>query len=156
VTLKFLGEISAETAERFALAIGEAVENARAGSLSSGGALLLPGRGRPRVLGIGFAEASTALASLSAVAREAELAFRRLGGDAENRAFRPHVTLGRVRQPWPREAVERFVREADAWSFPDWPVRSCVLYESCLNPSGAVHTPLREWALAPEGAPVTS
>jgi 2'-5' RNA ligase len=156
VTLKFLGEISAETADRFALAIGEALGNLRAGSLSSSGALLLPGPGRPRVLGIGFAESSTALPSLSAVARGAELAFRRLGGEAENRAFRPHVTLGRVRQPWPREAVERFAREADAWSFPDWPVRSCILYESRLQSSGAVHTPLREWAFSPESAAVTS
>jgi 2'-5' RNA ligase len=156
VTLRFLGEVSAETAERFAAEIDRAVAGARAGALSSAGALLLPGRGRPRVLGIGFADASSALPALAAVAQAAETAVRRLGGEAQTRAFRPHVTLGRVRRPWPREAVERFAREADSLRFPEWPVRACVLYESRLHPSGAVHTPLREWALAPETAGVAS
>jgi 2'-5' RNA ligase len=148
LTLKFLGEVSEETAQAFGRAIDPAVAAAPSGSLVSGGALLLPGRGRPRVLGVGFAEDSGGFATLADVASAAERASRGLGGEAETRAFRPHVTLARVRAPWPREAVERYAREADAWSFPDWPVQRCVLYQSRLAPTGAVHTPLREWALA--------
>jgi 2'-5' RNA ligase len=147
LTLKFLGEVSAETAEAFGRAIEPALAAAASGSLVSRGALLRPGRGRPRVLGVGFAEGSGGLASLADVASAAERASREMGGEPETRAFRPHVTLARVRAPWPREAVERYAREADAWSFPDWPVRRCVLYQSRLAPTGAVHTPLREWAL---------
>jgi RNA 2',3'-cyclic 3'-phosphodiesterase len=150
LTLKFLGEVSEETAEAFGRAIEPALAAAAPGSLVHGGALLLPGRGRPRVLGAGFAEGSGALASLADVAAAAEAASRSLGGEPETRAFRPHVTFARVRAPWPREAVERYAREADAWRFPEWPVHRCVLYRSRLAPTGAVHTPLREWALAGE------
>jgi 2'-5' RNA ligase len=156
MTLKFLGEVSKETAEAFARAIDPALAAASSGSLAPGGPLLLPGRGRPRVLGVGFAAGSAGLAPLSAVASAAAAAFRRLGGEPETRAFRPHVTFARVRRPWPREAVERYVREVDAWTFPDWPVRTCVLYQSRLAPSGAVHTPLREWTLAGEPTAVHS
>ena len=150
LTLKFLGEVSEETAEAFGRAIEPALAAATAGSLAYGGALLLPGRGRPRVLGAGFAEGSGGLASLADVASAAERASRSLGGEPETRAFRPHVTFARLRAPWPREAVERYASEADAWSFPDWPVRRCVLYQSRLAPTGAIHTSLHEWALAGE------
>lgn len=149
ITLKFLGDISGEAAERFAGAIAPRVAAAPTGELSAGGAILLPPRGRPRVLGIGFAASSSALTPLGDLARAAETLGRRVGAKAEDRPFRPHVTLARVREPWPAPAVHAFRREADAWAFPEWPVRSCVLYESRLEPTGAIHTPLHEWALAP-------
>ena len=154
LTLKFLGEIPEEAAERFASEIGDSVGSAGGGGLSAGGAILLPTRGRPRVLGIGFAGRSSAIEPLEALARVAEGAARRLGNPAESRTFRPHVTLCRIRDPWPAAAVETFRREADAWPFPQWTVRSCVLYQSRLQPSGAIHTPLREWTMVPGGAAV--
>ena len=150
LTLRFLGEIQEETAEAFARAVEPAIAAAAAGSLATRGALMLPGRGRPRVLAVGFAQSSPGFGALAAIASAAERAFHALGGEPENRAFRPHVTFARVRTPWPLEAVERYAREADAWAFPEWPVRRCVLYQSRLSPAGAVHTPLREWSLAGE------
>ena len=44
LTLKFLGEVSEETAATFGRAIDPALAAASPGSLASGGALLLPGR----------------------------------------------------------------------------------------------------------------
>ena len=152
ITLKFLGEISPDSAVRFARKVGDAVANAPGGTLSSGGSLFLPSPARPRVLGIGFDAASSAMPALAELASAAERAFRKLGGDAESRAFRPHVTFARVRRPWSREAIENYRRAVDAWSLPPWPVRTSVLFESRLAPSGAVHTPLAEWTLAPAAA----
>ena len=62
--------------------------------------------------------------------------------------FQPHVTLARVRDPWPASAVESFRTGRRRVELPPWPVRSCVLFESRLEPSGAVHTPLRTFAFA--------
>jgi len=61
------------------------------------------------------------------------------------------VTFARLRRPWPGEAVTRYRAETDGWSFPAWPVRSCVLYESRLAPEGAIYTPVASWALAAPG-----
>lgn len=144
LTLKFLGDLSAGMVERFARAIGVAAARVAAGELRSAGSLLLPTRGRPRVLAIRFGP-TPALEGLSDLASEAEIAGRRVGVPPERRDFHPHVTLARLRDPWPPSAVELFRREADGWPLPSWPALRCVLYESRLDPAGAVHTPLYEW-----------
>jgi RNA 2',3'-cyclic 3'-phosphodiesterase len=148
LTLKFLGEIPEEAATRFALAIGPAALLSPEGDLSAAGAILLLSRGRPRVLGVGFAAHSSAFEPLENLARIAEEAGRLAGIPPSHRAFRPHVTLARIRDPWDPVAVESFRTETDHCVFPAWPVRSCVLYRSRLQPSGAVHTPLEEWMMA--------
>jgi 2'-5' RNA ligase len=116
-------------------------------ALPPGGPVVFPPHGRPRVAGVGFA-AGSGVDALSAVARIAERAARAIGCEPEDRPYRPHVTLARLREPWGRGAVEAFRQAAAAWPFPEWRVRSIVLFRSRLHPSGAVHTPLREWPAA--------
>jgi len=113
-------------------------------TLPPGGPVVFPPHGRPRVVGVGFA-AGPAAGALADAARTAERAARAIGAEPEERPYRPHVTLARLREPWDRGSVDAFREAAGAWPFPDWRVRSIVLYASRLDPSGAVHTPLKEW-----------
>lgn len=145
LTLKFLGEITPAAAEAFTAEAERAAEAAQQGELLPGGGLAFPTRGRARVLAIGFAPSPT-VSMLETLARAAESAARRIGVPPEDRAFHPHVTLARLRRPWPGKAVERFLGDAGAWKLPPWPVRSCVLFESRLEPAGAVHTALHTFA----------
>jgi len=154
LTLRFLGEIEEATAVRFADAIAAAGPLPEV-ELPPGGPVVFPPHGRPRVAGIGFAPGD-ALEALTGVARSAERAARAIGCAPEERPFRPHVTLARMREPWPRGGVEAFRAAARDWPFPAWPVRAIVLYESRLHPSGAVHTPLREWAATAPAASRTT
>ncbi len=154
LTLQFLGEIPEEAVSRFASAIGETAPLTPGGELWAAGAVLLPTRGRPRVLGVGFAPGSSAFGPLQNLARIAAEAGLLAGAAPSTRPFRPHVTLARVRDPWEPAAVEAFRTQAGRWDFPAWPVRSCVLYRSQLKPSGAIHTPLQEWTMAAAGAAV--
>ena len=153
LTLKFLGEISDEAAGEFAEGIEAEIGRTSSGRLPSGAPVLLPPRGRPRVLGVGFSP-SPALEALAGLAHGADAAGRRIGVAPEGREFRPHVTLARLRESWPPAAVEAFLREAGACAFPEWTVGRCILYRSQLHPAGAVHTPLREWELEARGAEV--
>jgi 2'-5' RNA ligase len=148
LTVKFLGNASAGALSAFGRAVAAADTGFAAGSLSTGGPVVFPPSGPPRVLGIGFAD-SPVQDALRSLAAAAEREARALGLEREDRPWRPHVTLARIRDRWPREAVARFRDEVSAASprFPQWPVRSCVLYASRLGPSGAVHTPLAEWPL---------
>jgi 2'-5' RNA ligase len=153
LTVKFLGDASQEALEGFGRAIETAAGGLSGGDLKSSGPVVFPPSGPPRVLGLGFAP-SPGLDALRAVAEAAEGAARRLGLPREDRPYHPHVTLARLKTRWPREAVETF-REAArraAPTFPEWPVRSCVLYASRLDSRGAVHTPLRIWTLGGEAA----
>jgi RNA 2',3'-cyclic 3'-phosphodiesterase len=147
LTIKFLGSVSRASLEPLAAAIAPAARETVRGELVAGDPVVFPPRGPARVLGVGFSP-SPALESLSRFAHEVDEKAGSFGVEEEKRAFHPHVTLARLRRPWPRAAAETFREEVRAWSFPNWPLRSAVLYESRLHPDGAIHTPLAEWSFA--------
>jgi 2'-5' RNA ligase len=147
VTLKFLGEIDEAQARAFAGAIRPTALATIVGELPPGGPLLFPPHGQARVLGIGFG-ASPALGSVAALATEAERIAREMGAPPETREFRPHVTLARIKRPWPRGKIDAWRDAAATWHFPGWQARCAVLYESRLGRDGATHTPLEEWSFA--------
>lgn len=144
LTLRFLGEVPRERIAAFAAAMGPAVAGSSAMELRSADAVLFPARGPARVLGVGF-ESDAGVDALVALAREAERCAREVGLEPEKRVWHPHVTLARIRRSWPLAAVARFRADVAATTFPAWPVRRGVLYESRLAPEGAVHTPIEEW-----------
>lgn len=149
LTLKFLGDAPREALGAFAREIAAKVSSTAPGDLPSGGAVVFPPHGPARVLGVGFAP-SAPLDGLASLAAAAEAISRRLSLAREERAFHPHITLARIKDRWPRDAVARYREHAAAWPFPAWRARSCVLYTSRLDAAGAVHTPIEEWAF--EGA----
>ena len=146
LTLRFFPEISAEAALRCADETFRAA-GVSVAELPTGGSVVFPPRGRPRVLGLGFAP-SSGVSALEILAAEAEAAARGVGAAPEDRIYHPHVTIARIRSPWPHAAVERFRSEVDGWELPSFHVSAIVLYESRLGPSGAAHTPLKTFALA--------
>ena len=145
LTLKFFERISREKAAAFSEEIAPITAGVVPGEIRAAAAAVFPSRGPARVLAVGFSP-SPAAQEIERLAGEAEAIGRRLGLEAEKRAFHPHVTLARLRAPWPTAMIEAFRAEVAACSFPDWTVRSCVLYESRLLREGAVHTPLQEWS----------
>lgn len=153
ITLHFLGEIPRQQAGRFAAEIASIVEATSGGGLETAGAVVFPSRGPARVLGAGFQQTNTAasLARLAAEAARLSSEIQNPNSKIQNR-FRPHVCFARIRRPWPREAVERYRAQLSAWRPPEWRAGSCVLFQSRLDPAGAVHTPLAAWSLA--AAPV--
>jgi len=145
LTLRFLGEISETDAATFAAALEKAgIEAIPTGELRGAGPVLFPPRGRPRVLGIGV----TVEAPLEALWKAGTSAARAIGLPPEGRGFHPHLTLARLRDPWPPSAVDAFRENVERRTFPAWRLESCVLFQSRLDPAGAVHTPLRTWMLA--------
>ena len=149
LTVRFLGEIPEDSANRFAELLDPAASVLAPGELRAAGPALFPSLPRLRTIGVAFdREASEAL--LGGVARAAEAAARAIGCEPETRPFRPHVTLARVRTPWPRSAAEDAANAIREWPLPAWRVGSLVLYRSRLDPAGAVHALLHEWRAAAE------
>jgi RNA 2',3'-cyclic 3'-phosphodiesterase len=132
VTLAFLGHRPEEEAD----AIAEAVRAAAAPvpGLSLAAPAWLPPR-RPRVLAVDLHDAGEACARLQRAVSEALVALGVF--TPEKRAFRPHVTVGRVRKG-ARVAEELPV----IGDHPPFAASALTLYRSRLAPKGASYEPL--------------
>jgi 2'-5' RNA ligase len=151
LTLAFLGDVDEERVP----AVVAAVERAAAGReplelrLAEVGAF--PSTGRPRILWVGVAGDTAELEALqAAVSRELDRAS--LPRDAK--PFRPHLTLGRVkddRDP----ALAATTDELASARFAGEPFLAAevVVMSSQLDPRGARHTPVASVALGREEAP---
>lgn len=101
ITLHFFGAISEDRVAAALGAVNPVLSASRPFEVSLDTLGSFPERGAPRVLWLGNSRESAALHELAATVRQrlAESAFQ-----IDERTFRAHVTLGRPREPWPREA----------------------------------------------------
>jgi 2'-5' RNA ligase len=139
LTLRFIGEVDDGMGARVVQALAPPLSVPRF-SLALGRPGVFPGPGRPRVIWLGLAEGNDgAAASHDAV----EARLETIGLPPDERPFRGHVTLGRVRELRPaqaavlREAMDRLSIDAAAATVTD-----VTLYRSHLSPKGARYEPL--------------
>ena len=145
LTFSFLGEVPSSRLQPITEAIGQ--EDAlpvRPFRLEARGIGTFPPQGRPRVIWAGL------LGDLEAAARlksALDAALEPLGFRPEDRAFKPHLTLGRVAEgraggEW-RSALDALAAEA----FGAFEVGALVLFESRLLPEGAQYSALKQFPL---------
>jgi RNA 2',3'-cyclic 3'-phosphodiesterase len=138
LTLRFLGWTSLEQRA----CVEERVRRAAAACPRGTGHVadlgLFPDRGSPRVLFVGIRLPEPVFG----LQHECEAAARAAGLEAEERAFRPHLTLGR----WKDRARRPALPPADLGPIP---IEELVLFRSELRPGGAIYTPLARFPLAP-------
>jgi len=144
VTLKFLGEVAPGRIPEIERALAEAARCVPPFRLVVAGVGAFPGTARPRVLWAGVPEPLELVGKLQ---QNMETILSGAGFPREERAFHPHVTLGRARGPVPPQAAEAFFGALSGRSFGTAAVASLALYESRLCPGGARYTVLREFPL---------
>ena len=141
LTLKFLGDIPSANVEVLTQMIRAEADSFNCFDIHLTGIGSFPNPKRPRVIYIGI----QAPAALEAFQRQLESATRRLGYNSEERAFAPHLTIGRVRQNIPQDDLQKIRRALEASKI-DSPgtakVNSVHLYKSDLKPTGPVYTKL--------------
>jgi 2'-5' RNA ligase len=143
VTLRFLGETAPATLPRLVRNVGAQLEAVPAFTLGLGAPQVFPGPRRPRVVAL-HVEPALPLAGL---ARAVEAGCVAAGAAPEKRAFRAHLTLGRVREGRGAPSLDGVAAPAPS----PFPVHEVVLYESRLGPGGSVYHALER---VPLGAPV--
>lgn len=136
LTLKFLGEVDPGRLPAIGKALGEAVAPFATFTLHAGGAGAFPSLRAPRVLWVGFREP---LELAKALQDNIESALFAAGFPREPKAFRPHVTVGRIRGAAAPGWGDTFARVLAGRDFGDVPVTSVQLYESRLTPAGAIY-----------------
>lgn len=135
LTLKFLGEMKLEMVPRITAALSGVVLESAPFLLKVQGMGAFPNPRRPRVIWAGVQEKTGVLSSLW---RRAEEALSDLGFKKEGRGFHPHITIGRIRGT-PRDITAEL---EDSFEGGEQEVSEIVLFQSDLNPAGAIHTPL--------------
>lgn len=144
LTLKFLGQTDAVMAPRIVNKMGEALEDFKGPALLLSGLGTFPGGRNPRVIWAGIDGGTD---GLDALFRRVEDMATGLGWPKERRPFRPHMTLGRVREKATDKQQQR-VAEAIAGIrlpvVPEWRVDIVRLYRSELTPQGAIYSSLGE------------
>ena len=87
-------------------------------------------------------------ASFNGLAKAVRDAVQQAGVTLDRGEFRAHLTLMRIRDPWPPACIETFNGALRDYISAPFAVERVTLYSSRLDPSGAVHTPLRQFALS--------
>ena len=61
--------------------------------------------------------------------------------------FKAHLTLMRIRDPWPPASIELFTKSLGDYESAPFPVDSVTLFSSQLSPKGAIHTVRQQYPL---------
>jgi RNA 2',3'-cyclic 3'-phosphodiesterase len=96
LTMKFLGDTEPARVEGISQAIQRSANAVRPFAMNIEGGGAFPPSGQPRVLWIGVEDPSGQLASLH---RRLEDECEKVGFAREQRPFRPHLTIARIRNP---------------------------------------------------------
>jgi len=146
VTLKFIGEVE----EAKLPAIKDSLANVKLSGpieIAFRNFGFFPNERRPRVFWLGIESGP----NLAALATNISSALEPIGIPREERTFRPHLTLARFKTEKGLPKLREVVAPLAHQSFGNTVATQFHLYESVLNPSGAVHTKLASYRFA-EGA----
>jgi RNA 2',3'-cyclic 3'-phosphodiesterase len=133
LTLRFLGDTDKAQLPSLQAGLERIASQTPAFALALDSAGCFPNARRPRVIWVGLADPDDRLVNLQ---RQVERLACACGWAPEKRAFKPHLTLGRVREDAPPPAAEWMA----APPVMTVPVTQLQLIESLLKPTGAEYT----------------
>ena len=138
LTMKFFGNVDQAKVAVISEALARVAEEFSPIGITVSGTGVFPRPSRPQVLWIGINERTGALAKLQ---KRVEDECAREGFPKEDRAFRPHLTIARIRNPHNANLLaEAHVRLEFASVEVNF--SELVLFRSELSPKGSKYTPI--------------
>ncbi|MCA9821312.1 MAG: RNA 2',3'-cyclic phosphodiesterase [Dehalococcoidia bacterium] len=136
VTLKFLGEVPARKLPAIKMALQEAVVRHSPFNLELSNIGTFGGREGLRTMWVGIAGD---VLRLEAMVRDVNRALSVVGFEPERRPFRPHLTLGRVRDTVPTRRRAEIEVDVGRLAVPEaeWRTSQITLMRSRLTPRGS-------------------
>jgi RNA 2',3'-cyclic 3'-phosphodiesterase len=141
LTLKFLGDTATSHLDFIKQLLTREANSHQQFTLQLSGLGAFPNSRRPRLLWIGF----HAPADLASLQKSIESGTTRLGYEQEERAFSPHLSIGRVRQNLSPPEMQKIRTALDTIQLGNIGlarVDFIHLYKSDLQPSGSIYTKL--------------
>lgn len=137
LTLKFLGNISLLQVEQISLILKKAVSGISTFKLRTVDKGAFPSLKNPRVYWIGIHEMENK--RLVSIQKKMERELAKIGFESEGRKFRPHLTIGRVRD---YKNIQQVNKAFINYRFPavEFIVQNIFLMKSELTPKGAIYS----------------
>jgi 2'-5' RNA ligase len=139
LTLKFFGDISTADVENIGSAVKKQAASVAPLLLKVEKLGVFPDWRRPRVLWVGTTGDTERLTLLQT---KLEADFETLGFPRENRPFRAHLTLARIKIPQSAAGLEEAAKKISNFSAGEFRATELILFQSKLTPQGAIYTRL--------------
>jgi 2'-5' RNA ligase len=150
LTLKFLGDVAPESIEDIKPALAGVASQTEPIHIEPAGCGAFPTIKSPRVIWVGLRGQSGPLAEL---VRRVDAAMVSLGFKPEDRPFKPHLTLGRVKGRQGLQDLRQVLLAHLDFTAEPFDAVEVVLYKSELRPDGARYTPLFKAPFSGRSAP---
>lgn len=137
-TLKFLGDIAPDIVRPLGDSLTELALQTNPFEMRVGRLGAFPNLQAPRVLWVGLTGGEN---ELSALAREVSSRVKLFPTQADNKPFKPHLTIGRAREAHQRIVLPESLLQA---SFGEMRCDRIILMQSTLTPKGSLYSPLAE------------
>jgi len=141
LTLKFFGNIEASKVEPITNFVEGVTQTTSSFHLIARGMGAFPHLKNPRVIWIGLVDTKEILIPFQ---KELDVRFEKIGFQAEDRSFHPHLTLGRMKSGRGKEELASRIEKYREVELGEFQVEEVVLYKSDLRPTGSIYTALRE------------
>ena len=145
LTLKFLGDVSADSLAELRAAVARGCRGVAPFSLRAQALGVFPSGPRPRVVWFGVTGGLAMLRQLQDQIENETIRWL----EREARPFQPHLTLARIRVlgPGRAAALRKKMAALAAADFGAWPVGRVDLMQCHLSAAGVTHTRLAEFPL---------
>ncbi len=145
LTLKFFGDISREDINSISAAVQKRTVLETKFNLNIEKLGVFPDARRPRVLWCGVTGDVEKLITLQ---KKLDADFAVLGFPAEDRSFKAHLTLARIKDSRDITGMSEALKKYGAFAAEKFICRELILFQSKLSPQGAVYTKLAEFTLS--------
>lgn len=140
LTIKFLGDISEDKVDLIAGLLKAAIAENRSFDISVKGLGVFPTMDNPRVVWVGVEDDK----NLSRIYDELENGLSAIGFKKEERPFKPHLTIGRIKFLKDKKGFKQRLEKAASINLGKFEAANICIFQSKLTPDGAVYTKLKE------------
>jgi 2'-5' RNA ligase len=144
LTLKFFGDITAEDIKNICAAVENRIVSGSSLNLKIEKMGVFPDARRPQVLWCGV---TGDVEKLSVLQKQLDSDFASIGFPKEDRPFRAHLTLGRIKESRGLSGISEALTKHNAFAAGEFGCKELILFQSRLLQQGSVYTKLAEFPL---------
>ena len=140
ITLFFLGDTDSNKISEISTFLVETFSNFSTFEVELRGIGMFSKQGNPQVIWIGMKNYD----QLVVLKKSIDIQLVEMGFNADNRPFKPHLTLGRIKYASNKNLLKNLVKDYENTQLGTIKINEIIFYESELTRSGPIYTPIKK------------